>query len=113
MLPGRVYGIIKVGIVNYSGERRDIALLYAVKNENKIAYRYLFIEAEAKIGLRTEYVISRLIDAALIREKLADWRERIFYISGPEAMVDAFKKMLRGMGVRRKNITTDYFPGFS
>ncbi|OGF74062.1 hypothetical protein A2Y47_01390 [Candidatus Giovannonibacteria bacterium RIFCSPLOWO2_12_43_8] len=96
-----------------SGERRDIALLYAVKNENKIAYRYLFIEAEAKIGLRTEYVISRLIDAALIREKLADWRERIFYISGPEAMVDAFKKMLRGMGVRRKNITTDYFPGFS
>ncbi len=95
------------------GERRDIILLYAVKTEEEIAYRYLFIEAEPKIGLRTEYVISRLIDAALICEKLPDWRERVFYISGPETMVSAFRKMLIKMGVSRRKIVTDYFPGFA
>ncbi|OGF66027.1 hypothetical protein A3I27_03250 [Candidatus Giovannonibacteria bacterium RIFCSPLOWO2_02_FULL_43_11b] len=96
-----------------TNERRDIVLFYAVRAEEEIAYRYLFIEAEAKIGFRTEYVISKIIDAALIEDKLPDWRERTFYISGPEAMVSAFKKMLRVMGVSRMNITTDYFPGFA
>ena len=96
-----------------SGERRDIILLYAAKLEGEIAYRYLLNEAGAKIGLRTEYIISKLIDAALVRNKVPDWRERIFYISGPEAMVSAFKKMLRRMGVARRKIVTDYFPGFA
>ncbi|OGF70433.1 hypothetical protein A3H65_01580 [Candidatus Giovannonibacteria bacterium RIFCSPLOWO2_02_FULL_45_14] len=96
-----------------SGEKRDIKLLYAMRDENEIAYRYLFIEAEAKIGLKAEYVVSKLMDAALIREKLPDWSERVFYISGPEAMVSAFKKILRDMGAPRLNIVTDYFPGFA
>lgn len=96
-----------------SGEKRDITLLYAVKEEREIAYRYLFIEAEAKIGLRTEYVVSKFIDAELINAKVPDWKERIFYISGPDAMVRAYKKMLIKMNVPRRKIVTDYFPGFA
>lgn len=94
-------------------ERRDIFLLYAIKKEEEIAYRYLFIEAESKIGLKAEYVLSKLIDSSLMQDKLPDWRERIFYVSGPDAMVRTHKIMLRKMGVARKNILTDYFPGYA
>lgn len=92
---------------------RNAILLYSAKTEEEIAYRELFNEAIGKIGLRTEYVVAKIIDANLIREKVPDFKERIFYISGPEGMVNAFKKMLRKMGVAGSNIVTDYFPGFA
>jgi ferredoxin-NADP reductase len=96
-----------------SGEKRDAVLLYAVKAEEEIAYRHLFIEAEAKIGLKTEYVVGKFIDEGLVKDKIQDWQERIFYISGPDAMVRSYKKMLIKMGVSRLHIVTDYFPGFA
>lgn len=94
-------------------EKRDVRFFYAVKNAQEIAYRYLWIEAEAKAGVRTEYVIGKFIDEDLIKDKVKDWTERMFYISGPDAMVRSYKKMLLGMGVSRRQIVTDYFPGFA
>jgi ferredoxin-NADP reductase len=95
------------------GDRRDAVLFYAVKSEDEIAYRYLWIEAEAKVGLRTEYIVGKFINEDLIADKLPDFKERTFYISGPEAMVNAYKKLSRKMGVARTQIITDYFPGFA
>lgn len=93
-------------------ETRDIVLFYSAKSDDEIAYRDLFAEAQCKIGLRPKYVIGNLITEELIKNEVPDYIERDFYISGPEAMVNAFKKMLLRMGVSRFNITTDYFPGF-
>ncbi len=47
----------------------------------------------------------------MIKKKVPDYKNRMFYISGPEPMVDAFKKMLVRMEV--KKIKTDYFPGYT
>ena len=44
------------------------------------------------------------------KEKVVDYKQRIFYLSGPEPAVVAFKKMLVKMKV--KAIKTDYFPGY-
>ena len=93
-------------------ETRDIVLFYSAKSDDEIAYRDLFAEAQCKIGFRPKYVIGNLITEELIKNEVPDYIERDFYISGPEAMVNAFKKMLLRMGVSRFNITTDYFPGF-
>lgn len=95
------------------GERRDIILLYSTKSDSEIAYRDLFSEAENKIGLKARYITGSLIDEDLLKKEIPDYKERIFYISGPEAMVRVFKKILLEMGVSRFRIRTDYFPGFA
>ena len=48
-----------------------------------------------------------------MKEKVKDWKERTFYLSGPQPMVETFEKMLKDMGLPNKQIKTDYFPGYS
>ena len=54
-----------------------------------------------------------IIDARLVRAAIPDYRERTFYISGPQAMVKALRHALTGMGVHRSRIKVDFFPGFA
>lgn len=106
-------------------EKRDIVLFYANKTEDEIAYRDIFEAAQNTIGLKPVYILSDKtkipakwsgkigrIDETMIREIVPDYKERIFYISGPNAMVDAYKQLLRNIGIPHGNIITDYFPGF-
>lgn len=100
----------------------DIVILYAVSDPNELAYRELF-EQGAPYGITLVPVITDLsataggsiranLDAALIKKVVPDYRERLFYISGPNAMVDTTKRHLHQLGVTRRNIRTDYFSGY-
>lgn len=96
-------------------EKRDIVLLYSNKTAEDIVFRDLFDSAQ-KNGVRTVYVNNDqmgYINEKVIKEKVPDWRQRIFYISGPEPMVEAFEKILAQMGLERKKIRRDYFPGYT
>jgi len=104
-------------------EKRPIVVLYANKTLADVAYKDIFDRAGAELGIKTVYALSAektpvpgmingLIDAALIAREIPDYRERTFYISGPQAMVEAFKKTLTAMGVSRFKIKSDFFPGF-
>lgn len=106
-------------------EQRMITLLYSNKNVEDIAYKDLFDRAEKEIGLKVFYVIDnpaadlsglknslRAIDTQAISSSISDFAERTFYISGPPGMVSSFKGMLRRMGLKRRQIKTDFFPGF-
>ena len=106
------------------GERRSIVLLYGNNRVDEIAYADVFERARREIGLRTVYAVADgdervpaehrgFIDEALIRREVPDFRERIFYISGPHAMVTRFRRSLRELGVARSRIRTDHFPGFA
>ena len=107
-----------------NNEKRPITMLYANKTPNDAVYRELFDRARDLLGMKTVYafddknvspapdVVSK-IDPKTIRESVPDFAERLFYISGPQGMVRAFKSMLIGMGVSRRRIKTDYFPGFA
>ncbi len=105
-------------------EARPITLLYSNKALADIAYKDVFNQAQRELGIKTIYAVTDektpspdvhqgFIDGALIASEVPDFRERIFYISGPMTMVNAFKKTLRGMGISRFNIRTDFFPGFA
>lgn len=114
-------------MVQYLVDTRDtrpVTLLYSNKTASEIAYKDTFDEAARTIGMQTIYALTDepvpvpgtyngAIDAALIKRKIPDYKERLFYISGPHGMVEAFKKTLRDMGVPRRHVTTDYFPGFA
>lgn len=106
-------------------EKRSITMFYANKTLKDIAYKDIFDRAGSELGIRTIHVLSDektsplpagmahgFIDAELIANMVPDYRECIFYISGPHAMVEAFKKTLVGMGVSRFKIKSDFFPGF-
>ena len=107
-------------------EKRTITMFYSNKTPPDIAYKDVFDRAAAELGLKTIYAITDpgtvptwpsvrqgFIDAKMIQTEVPDYRERIFYLSGPHSMVTAFEVTLQKMGVSKSHIKTDYFPGFA
>lgn len=91
---------------------REIALFYLVNNQDEIAYKELFSEAQEKINLSFIPLVGVRITPEIIREKIPHFGERYFYLSGPNGMVESYKKLLSELGVPHKQIKTDYFPGY-
>ncbi len=103
-------------------EARPIVILYGSEGQQDIAYRDVLGAAERELGVKTVHAVARgavrgqypgFIDARLVRLVIPDYRERTFYISGPQGMVRDLRKMLRAMGVPRSRIKVDFFPGFA
>jgi len=108
-----------------TNEKRDAVLLYSNKTPGDVAYKNVFDEAEQKTGLKTLYFMNDLEGANLqpnmrlgfitpevIMKEIPDYKERMFYISGPHGMVTAFQDSLSKLGIPNRNIKTDFFPGF-
>jgi ferredoxin-NADP reductase len=104
------------------GEVRPIVVLYANERAGDICYREVLAAAERRLGIRTEFVVARdpgprhragYIDAGLIHTSVPDFAERIFFVSGPQAMVQAVRRELLRLGVHRSKIRVDFFPGFA
>jgi glycine betaine catabolism B len=106
-------------------EKRSITLLYSNMTVSDIAYKDIWGKGKAQLGLKTVYAIVKpgeqigsemragLIDVKFIKNEVPDYMDKIFYISGPHSMVDAFEKILKSMGVPSKNIKVDFFPGYA
>lgn len=106
-------------------EARNITLLYSERTANLLAYTDIFETARQKLGIKVVYNLSDqaanlpkwatvgAINAENIKVQVPDYLERLFYISGPPGMVTAMKHTLKGLGVKAKNIKTDYFPGYA
>lgn len=105
---------------------RDIVLIYSNKTAPEIVYRDVFDRAQRILGVKTIYTLTDLshvpsdwtgrvgrIDGDVIARVVPDYKERLFYISGPNSLVDGFRRTLEGIGVHRNSIKTDFFPGFS
>lgn len=89
-------------------ERRDIILIYSAKNESDFVYQDI-LNSVKTIYVATEK--GKLIDEAMIKKEIPDFKDRFFYISGPHSMVDDFKKTLNKMNVSK--IKIDFFPGYA
>jgi ferredoxin-NADP reductase len=93
------------------GHQRDIHLLYSASNQNEFAFKDTFNEA-GKYGLNTTYS-TETITADKIAQTIPDYKERVFYISGPYGFVHAMENNLLRLGLPLRKIKTDYFPGYS
>lgn len=93
-----------------TNQKRDAVLLYSTKTPAEIAYKEIFDAAEEKLGMKTHY--SSMFDKDSLVQVLPDYKERMFYLSGPHGMVVAFERTLRDLGVPRSQIKVDFFPGF-
>lgn len=105
-------------IVKYlidSNQRADITLFYSCKTKSEFVYQDIFDTAK-KLGFRTIYVETETqgyVDNTMIRKEVQDFNDRIFYLSGPHSMVNTFEDTLNKMGLPRRQIKVDYFPGYT
>ncbi|MBI5613772.1 RnfABCDGE type electron transport complex subunit D [Candidatus Gottesmanbacteria bacterium] len=115
-------------------EKRSVVLLYVNKRAGEIVYKDVFDIASKEVGLRAVYALTDTvsipkgwltgsqspdevrkagrIDEAMLREILPDYLSRTYFLSGPHAMVEGYRDILKKLGVPEKQIITDYFPGF-
>jgi glycine betaine catabolism B len=106
-------------------QKRDIVLFYSNKNAQEIMYEDVFTQAKNELEIKTVYTLTDKenipalwqgsvgrIDAALIQKEVPDFKDRVFYLSGPHNLVTAFEQVLREMGINQNHIKIDFFPGF-
>lgn len=99
--------------LNHISSPINVELLYANSN-NEFAFKdELEKIASVHPSFKIHYVISpQHIDEQMIEQKVKGFKNKIFYVSGPEKMVEDFTEMLKGMGIKEKNIKQDFFPGY-
>jgi len=104
-----------------SDKQHDTVLYYCNNTKDEIAYQNVFAEATTTFPFTLINVISKepveapaesgYLTAEMLKRRTPDYLERIWYISGPPGMVNAYKSLLVAVGVPRKHIKTDFFPG--
>jgi ferredoxin-NADP reductase len=103
-------------------QQADIIVLYEVSDPHEFAYVRELKDA-GKVGVkiipivtnpkyRSSAVIGAKMSVELLGRLVPDHAERLFYISGPNTMVDAHKHYLRQLGVYDHRIRTDHFSGY-
>jgi len=100
-----------------------ITLLYSARSEEDVLFGPEFVEMERQNPhLTARITLTRpgpgwtghvgRIDRAFIEEAVPDRQGRVFFISGPAAMVDAMTAILKEMEVTDEQIRHEYFPGY-
>jgi glycine betaine catabolism B len=105
-------------------QRRPITLFYGAVTVRDFVYQDVFDQAERQLGIRTIRIAEKTdgmppnwvglvgrVDSKMIQTYAPKYRDAIFYISGPNVMVDAVKHMLHKMGIPDSRIKTDFFAG--
>lgn len=98
------------------GEKRDITLLYLASSNEDISYRDVLERARDELKIKVVPIVGNggkaRLDTARIIAELPDYRERVFFVSGSNVMVDNTTELLTSTGVKRRNIRTDHFSGY-
>jgi ferredoxin-NADP reductase len=117
-----------IGITPFSSQladaaaaSRDTVVIYAVSDAAAIAYSDVLAASGARVVLvaptaptelppNWEYAGPARISKELLESSVPDLSERRAFISGPPALVNDVRGMLRSLGSRR--VTSDYFTGY-
>lgn len=101
----------------------DITIFYANKTEADITCADV-LEAARPHGVKTIYVLTDMknippnwtgrtghLTAEIVKQDLPDYASRIFYLSGPQNMVQSFETILY-LIVPKNRVKVDFFPGY-
>jgi ferredoxin-NADP reductase len=99
-------------------DRRAIQLIYAVTEHDELAFQPLFDD----YGLEFTPIVKNpganykgeagSLDAQRILDLTDHDDNTLFYLSGPEPMVEAFDKDLKAKGINKHKLVGDFFPGY-
>ncbi len=90
-----------------------ITLFYQVNNKDEILFYEVFEQAEKELGLQIISIIGEKLSKEHIIKNAPNFKEKIFYISGPQGMVEDYRTMIESMGVPFEQIKTDLFTGYA
>lgn len=107
-----------------SKKQVQMTLFYASSDPAEFVYKDVLTEGE-RYGVKSVFVLSGAkqapadwqgktgyITREMITAEAPDYKQAIYYISGPNVMVDAYKKLLNDIGIPRMQVVTDFFPGY-
>jgi ferredoxin-NADP reductase len=101
----------------------DTILFYSNKHDDDIAFRKELDYWEMSLKIRIFYIVTDCqptdrrcffgsINEGLLKEKIDDLDERIFFIFGPPKMVDAMSEVCKKLSCRNDNIRKESFIGY-
>ncbi len=98
--------------LSFEKKKINITLIYSNKVKNDVLFKN---ELDAITKDHPEFKIDYLfspqrVDEEIIKKYL-DYK-KIYYVSGPDPMVDAVIEIIKKMGVKEEKIRTDYFSGY-
>ncbi len=95
--------------LEYKKKNPNILLFYACRNDD-IVFKKELDSLKLKNLKITFFVSKKVGKSDLI--KIKGYTKKIYYISGPDPMVDGLEKILTSLKVPKKNINLDYFSGY-
>ena len=101
---------------NFNHEKAfpDLVLVYGSQTPDPIFSQEFDAYTKTYPRFNVLYRIApQVINAEFITGHVADYKERLLYVSGPEPMVKTIAPMLQTLGVPKRFIKTDYFPGYT
>lgn len=107
-------------------EKRNIVIFYSNKKEEDIVYKDILDQGLEELGIKTIYNLTEIenvskswkgkigrLDSQMITKEVPDYKERVFYLSGPHAMVKGFEDVLNTIGISKDKVKKDFFPGYA
>ena len=107
-------------------QKRPITVFYSNKSIQDIVYKDVLDQAQRELGVRVIYTITDTINfpaswkgkvgrinETMIQQEVPDFTNCMYYVSGPNAMVDSIKAVLHHLHVPADHIKTDYFSGLA
>lgn len=91
-----------------------VTMLYGNRDDNVIYKDDFETFAKHNPHLKIQYVVAPAqIDEDLIKQSVPDIQKPLFYVSGPEGMVESLNSTLKSINVPDEHIKLDYFPGYT
>lgn len=103
----------------------NLVMLYAANTEKDFAYMDEFEKAKSELGMKVVYIPSKkssdqvtwngylgYLNETILKTEVPQIDTALFYLSGPQAMVENYKHLIKSIGISPGQIKTDYFPGF-
>lgn len=99
--------------LDQAGKPVSATLLYGNRDEHIVFRDELDRFAQRNPKLNIQYLIApERLDAARIKKEFPDLKTPLFYVSGPEPMVEQLGQMLKDLGVPAEHLKQDWFPGY-
>jgi ferredoxin-NADP reductase len=97
----------------HAGTALRVTLLYANHGKHVVYKKELETVAKQNPNLAIHYLFSpERISPDAIKQRVPDLKKPLFYVSGPEPMVESVGEMLKKLGVPKKHLKQDWFPGY-
>lgn len=92
--------------------KNPITLIVSYKTEEQILYKQELEEIKRNHKNIKVVIVTERINTDLLQKSIDSLEDNLYYIAGPEAMIEGLEKTLLGMGISKDKMLTDGFPGY-